>query len=526
MATRIQFRRGLASEWTAANPTLAQGEIGLELDSGQFKIGDGFSPWTSIQYGGIQGPQGADGLSPVDRRNPVPAMYMIDTVTGDTMRLEVTSGSLTVAEQFSIPASGLQVYCTTKDSSTLHFSGGHVTQWDDKSGNNNHLIPALSNGQPVLWDSTLFGGIGGINMPSAVVQYLKTTNAVSAVDVGSFTIMCVMYRMADGMLPFIGESAGPTHVSWFPEDERLGYRYGTTEFGTPMSEPFITAQTNNAGTGKYYLSDGPARLITTTAYSPHSITTTGAMGTVYVGGNAYGNTAETKFGAFLIWNRVLTDAEIAGAAGYLTTQFAIPYPTQTANVVLCGNSFMQGFGMLTTPFAKRMRTALSLTPIDIIQAAQGGQTTPGLISNGASQVDAFYNSDLVAKKNVAVVWEISNDLYLNGASDTTAYNNIKTYCQARKSAGYKVVVCHCLPRTAGGTPVNFETYRNNVNALLSLNAVSEGWADQVVSFPASISATNASNDGTYYAGDGTHLNDTGTALAVTAIATAVSTVMA
>lgn len=50
MATRMQQRRGTASEWTSANPTLAAGEIGFETDTGQFKIGDGTTSWSSLNY--------------------------------------------------------------------------------------------------------------------------------------------------------------------------------------------------------------------------------------------------------------------------------------------------------------------------------------------------------------------------------------------------------------------------------------------------------------------------------------------
>ena len=51
MATRIQLRRGNASEWTSANPLLAQGEMGVELDTLKFKIGDGSSSWNDLSYG-------------------------------------------------------------------------------------------------------------------------------------------------------------------------------------------------------------------------------------------------------------------------------------------------------------------------------------------------------------------------------------------------------------------------------------------------------------------------------------------
>ena len=53
MAVRIQFRRGTASEWTSANPTLAAGELGYETDTTKFKLGDGSTAWTSLGYGGV-----------------------------------------------------------------------------------------------------------------------------------------------------------------------------------------------------------------------------------------------------------------------------------------------------------------------------------------------------------------------------------------------------------------------------------------------------------------------------------------
>ena len=46
----IQVRRGTAAAWTAANPTLAQGEIGFEYDTGRIKIGDGLTAWNSLLY--------------------------------------------------------------------------------------------------------------------------------------------------------------------------------------------------------------------------------------------------------------------------------------------------------------------------------------------------------------------------------------------------------------------------------------------------------------------------------------------
>lgn len=48
--TRIQIRRDTAANWTSANPTLADGEPGLEKDIGRFKFGDGITSWSSLPY--------------------------------------------------------------------------------------------------------------------------------------------------------------------------------------------------------------------------------------------------------------------------------------------------------------------------------------------------------------------------------------------------------------------------------------------------------------------------------------------
>lgn len=64
MAIQIQLRRGTASAWTAANPVLAQGEVGLETDTGKIKAGDGAAAWNSLDYTiGAQGLQGVQGVT-------------------------------------------------------------------------------------------------------------------------------------------------------------------------------------------------------------------------------------------------------------------------------------------------------------------------------------------------------------------------------------------------------------------------------------------------------------------------------
>jgi hypothetical protein len=60
---RILIRRDTAAAWTAANPTLASGELGGETDTGKLKLGNGSTAWNSLAYqGGVTSVNGNTGV--------------------------------------------------------------------------------------------------------------------------------------------------------------------------------------------------------------------------------------------------------------------------------------------------------------------------------------------------------------------------------------------------------------------------------------------------------------------------------
>jgi hypothetical protein len=46
----MQQRRDTAADWTSQNPTLLNGELGYETDTGKWKIGTGVAAWTALGY--------------------------------------------------------------------------------------------------------------------------------------------------------------------------------------------------------------------------------------------------------------------------------------------------------------------------------------------------------------------------------------------------------------------------------------------------------------------------------------------
>ena len=50
---RIQLRNDTAENWTTQNPVLLKGEMGVEIDTGKTKIGNGTDHWKTLKYSGV-----------------------------------------------------------------------------------------------------------------------------------------------------------------------------------------------------------------------------------------------------------------------------------------------------------------------------------------------------------------------------------------------------------------------------------------------------------------------------------------
>ena len=74
MADIIQIRRDTAANWTSVDPVLAEGELGIEVDTSYFKIGDGTTAWSGLGYvaTGPQGDKGDQGDTGADSTVPGP----------------------------------------------------------------------------------------------------------------------------------------------------------------------------------------------------------------------------------------------------------------------------------------------------------------------------------------------------------------------------------------------------------------------------------------------------------------------
>ena len=176
MVSKIQIRRGTAAQWTASNPVLLLGELGLETDTRRIKAGDGTTSWSSLLY------------------------YTADavTLTGATLASNVLASSLTsVGTLTAVNTSGV-ITGTNTTASTSSATGALI----------------VSGGVGVAKDSYINSQRIGVGLLQDTTNLAVGANALEA-------------TIAGGILnTAIGSGCG-SHITTGNKNTLLGYAVGT-----------------------------------------------------------------------------------------------------------------------------------------------------------------------------------------------------------------------------------------------------------------------------------------------------------
>ena len=193
--TTIKIRRGLsgtgAGKWGTNNPTLADGEFGLETNTGLLKIGDGSTSWNSLLY--------------ITDGSKITGTTLASNIVSSSLTSVGTLTNLTVTNTISGSVSG---NAATADSAT---SAGKAT---NISGGSQGKIPIQSaanttifTGTPTAAGQTLFSSLSspyaawGTPLPYKLLAGKATTVS------GSYDSITVTFGTAFDYAPVVTVTA-------------------------------------------------------------------------------------------------------------------------------------------------------------------------------------------------------------------------------------------------------------------------------------------------------------------------------
>lgn len=167
MSTKIQFRRDTATNWTTNNPTLSEGEMGLETDTGKFKVGNGTDVWTALVHSsgaqGIQGIQGEQGIQGVQGIQGDTGLQGIQGINGEVTLDGVqtlTNKTLTGYTETVYNLSGTDIAVANGTIQTKTLSG-NTTFTESLADGQSVILGITAGAYSVTWPSVTWAKVGG-----------------------------------------------------------------------------------------------------------------------------------------------------------------------------------------------------------------------------------------------------------------------------------------------------------------------------------------------------------------------------
>ena len=217
MATTIQLRRDTLANWTTNNPVLAEGELGVELVSNKFKVGNGTSTWTALSYAGSIGTV-----------TSVAALTL--GTTGTDVSSTVATGTTTPVITLNIPDASATArgVLTSTDWSTFNGKQAPITFG---TGVLTFIgTPSSANLKAAVTDETGSGALVFATSPTLVTPILGTPSSGTLTSCTGLPISTGVSGLATGVATFLA---------------------------TPTSANLATVLTDETGTGSLVFATSP-----------------------------------------------------------------------------------------------------------------------------------------------------------------------------------------------------------------------------------------------------------------------------
>lgn len=378
--------------------------------------------------------------------------------------------------------------------------GQTVYQWNDDSGEGNHLAQSYAGARPT-YRATGLNGLPSVEYGEDI--FMATASFLD----DTFDTAASMFFIGDPTAGYVSPALGSSgyHIG----NEGALCRFDCDGLGVPVVERSGVQEASGVRiVGVSY--DGA---ILRTMVNGHLIKyertgDLGLSGILYSG--RYPVLTQWYRGyisELYLWKQALDDSQMRGMCNYLLSEWSLSLPSPRQAICCCGDSLTYYTGSNSYVWPLDIAGAMGLAAQSFSIRATPGVMLSWLVYTGDTFIDPMI--DLNADTRLNVIWAGTNDCAF-GDSGATVYAAMQSYCADRRAAGWnKILVLTMLPRSAAGDDADTETNRQAFNTLL--RAGWSGFADALcdVAADSRIGDYGDEEDATYYAGDNVHLNEAG-----------------
>lgn len=385
--------------------------------------------------------------------------------------------AVTARSPFDVP--GLILACNPHSTVTKDGSD-RCTQWNDLSGNGNHLTQATAANGPVVIAAS--GSIPRLmrfdNTKSMDFPSLSMSQAGTIIAVGKKT------AAASNQNVFISNSSGSLYFGFSRTDSAAPDYVGfSTSWGISQRKPYVAGNLGVACLSWQYEAE------TTSASGTPFLRVNGGVNGIHGTGAGFGAadlTPKVLGGAsgissyrlngdlyeVYVWDRRLSDQELCDVEAYLANLRTVSQYSRQASIICEGDSLTYGQGVsFGSDYPNVMLSSLGL---NYAGANLGIGAT--VIGDGSNAADMCRRAPIsvdkwAAENNVLVFWAGTNDVALSGASAATVLARLWAYVAARKAAGWKRIVIGTPSYRGAGTWTTLSDIRTGILAGAQANGV-------------------------------------------------------
>lgn len=242
----IQFRQGTASQWSAANPVLSNGEMGYETDTRRSKVGDGVTAWNALAYN-VLNPSGLLAGSGIN--------ISLGT-NNSTATINVSGLNSSYISNFSTSVSGLLPTISNSGDNRLLTNTGSSVGINAESnlvfdGSRLGINTATPSGSLHVIGTGLISSLTSISPNSLLHLYSATSgDRIFNVEGTNGSLFSVDDNLS-GTLMSVNNSAGLPVFEVFSDDRIIGGRFNQNDFVINSSG---NVGIGNSGDNNYKLS--------------------------------------------------------------------------------------------------------------------------------------------------------------------------------------------------------------------------------------------------------------------------------